>query len=52
MKNRKILILAILLVISLIGNIVLLMKLNGINNNRNSDIREASDNVLVWYKKS
>ena len=45
MKNRKVLILTILLVISLIGNVVLLVKLNGINNKSNPDVIESFDNV-------
>ena len=45
MKNRKILILSILLLISLIGNIVLLMELNGIKNNSKSDMIQGVDTV-------
>ena len=57
MKNKIILILTILLVISLIGNVVLLVKLNGINNKSNPDVIESFDNVPseligTWEAKS
>ena len=57
MKNKIILILTILLVISLIGNVVLLVKLNGINNKSNPDVIESFDNVPseligTWDAKS
>lgn len=45
MKNRNVLVLSILLMISLIGNVVLLIKIDDINSNSEPDAIEDSDNV-------